>query len=50
MLAVKNSMKRRLVRSPRSRMMAGSASSPARTSAGGGVSASVSRIGGFGIS
>jgi hypothetical protein len=37
-----------LARSPRARVMAGSASSPARTSAGG-VNASVSRIGGAGI-
>ena len=42
-------MKRRLARSPRFRMMAGSVSSPAQTDAGGGVSASFSRIGGFGI-
>jgi hypothetical protein len=39
-----NSMKRRLARSPRFRMMAGNVSRPARTRAGGGVSASVSRI------
>jgi alkylation response protein AidB-like acyl-CoA dehydrogenase len=44
MLAVKNSMKRRLVRSPWARIIAGSASSPARTSAGGGTISSVSRI------
>ncbi len=36
-LAVKNSMKRRLARSPWARTIAGSASSPARISAGGGL-------------
>jgi hypothetical protein len=48
MLAVKNSMKRWLARSPRPRMMAYNVSKPARTRAGGGLSASLSRIGGFG--
>jgi hypothetical protein len=37
MLAVKNSMKRRLARSPWARIMDGSASRPARISAGGGT-------------
>ena len=49
MLAVKNSMKRRLARSPWARITVGSASRPARTSAGGGTISSVSRMGGFGI-
>jgi hypothetical protein len=40
---------RRLARSPWARIIAGSASSPARTSAGGGTISSVSRIGGLGI-
>ena len=48
MLAVKNSMKRRLARSPWARTIAGKASSPARISAGGGLISSVKRIGGFG--
>jgi uncharacterized protein len=37
MLAVRNSMKRRLARSPWARTIAGSASIPARISAGGGL-------------
>jgi hypothetical protein len=37
MVAVKNSMKRRPARSPWARIIAGSVSSPARTSAGGGT-------------
>ena len=37
MMAVKNSMKRRLARSPLARIITGSISSPARTSAGGGT-------------
>src|SRR6266852_5521448 len=49
-LAVKNSMKRRLARSPWARTIAGSASIPARISAGGGLISSVKRIGGFGTS
>src|SRR6266851_6832971 len=47
MLAVKNSMKRRLARSPWARTIAGSASIPARISAGGGLISSVKRIGAF---
>jgi hypothetical protein len=47
--AVKNSMKRRLVRSPQARIMASSASSLARTSTSGGVISSLSTIGGFAI-
>ncbi len=47
-LAVKNSMKRRLARSPWARTIAGSASIPARISAGGGLISSVKRIGGLG--
>jgi hypothetical protein len=43
MLAVKNSMKRRLARSPLLRIIAGRASRPARTSAGGGVTSSSSK-------
>src|SRR5260370_38035515 len=50
MLAVKNSMKRRLARSPWARTIAGSASIPARISAGGGLISSVKRIGAFGTS
>jgi hypothetical protein len=49
MLAVKNSMNLRLARSPWARIIDGSASNPARTSAGGGTISSVSRIRGFGI-
>src|SRR6266851_2802740 len=45
MVAVKNSMKRRLARSPWARMIAGSISMPARTSAGGGMIWSVKMIG-----
>jgi hypothetical protein len=41
MFAVKNSMKRRLARSPRARMIEGKASSPARTSAGGSTISSI---------
>ena len=48
MAAVKNSMKRPLARSPRARIITGSVSSPAQTSAGGGTISSVSRIGCFG--
>jgi hypothetical protein len=40
-------MKTRLVRSPRLRIIAGTASNPARDSAGGSTISSVSRIGGF---
>jgi hypothetical protein len=47
--AVKNSMKRRLARSPQARIMAGSASRPARTSTSGGVISSASTIGCFAI-
>ena len=47
-LAIKNSMKPQLARSPWARTIAGKASSPARMSAGGGLISSVKRIGGFG--
>src|SRR6266436_2004583 len=45
MVAVKNSMKRRLARSPWARMIVGSVSRPARMSAGGGMVWSVKIIG-----
>jgi len=45
MLAVKNSMKRRLVRSPWARIMDGSASRPARINNGGGTISPVKMIG-----
>src|SRR6266849_9793725 len=45
MLAVKNSMNRRLARSPRERMEEGRAPIPARASAAGSGSSSVKRIG-----
>ena len=45
MLAVKNSTKRRLARSPWARIMDGSASSPARASAGGGAISSLKMMG-----
>ena len=45
MVAVKNSMKRSAGAFARARIMAGSASSPARTSAGGGTISSVKTIG-----
>jgi hypothetical protein len=49
MVAVKNSMKRRLTRSPRARIIAGRASRPARMSVSGGFYLMSSRIGAFGI-